>query len=97
MSKHLKLSVKVAEQLKTNKFVEQSRYEVDENDKDQAKKDPSVLNVDDGQKQIKIYDSQENIEMNHLDKSSPVIEAEDEGSDLTQQIFQPTATTLDKQ
>jgi len=27
-----------------------------------------VLNVDDGQKQIKIYDEQENIEMKHLDK-----------------------------
>ena len=71
VTKHLKLSVKVAEQLNTKQFVQQSMYQGDKNDEEEANKDPRILNVDDGQKQIKIYESQEQIEMKHLDKPAP--------------------------
>ena len=67
VQKHLKLSVKVAESLNTKQFVKQSQYKVTEAD-EKNKEDNQVLNVDDGQKQIKIYDSQDPITMNHVDK-----------------------------
>lgn len=62
-------------------------YQAD--DKDQKVSDPNML-VDEGSKQIKIYDSQEHIEMKHLDKEK---ENEEEG---IMENFQPAGTTLDK-
>ena len=88
VTKHLKLSVKVAEQLNTKQFVQQSMYQADGKDDTKKASDPNML-VDDGSKQIKIYDSQEHIEMKHLDQDN------EEGEGLMEN-FQPTGTTLDK-
>lgn len=92
VTKHLKLSVKVAEQLNTKQFVEQSMYQADEKtEADQNNKDPRILNVDDGQKQIKIYDSQEKIEMKHLNGG---VVSNNEGTQIAEN-FQPMGHTLD--
>lgn len=48
--------------------MQQSLYKPDAK-VDEVPQDPKVLHIDDGSKQIKIYDSQEQIEMKHLDKS----------------------------
>lgn len=60
VSKHLKLSVKVAEQLNTKQFVQQSIYKAEAKEEaEKVKKSENILHVENGQKQIKIYDSQE--------------------------------------
>ena len=61
VQKHLKLSVKMAETLNTKQFVQKSLYKGDQAQEleEEKKRDPTVLHVDDGNKQIKIYDSQD--------------------------------------
>jgi hypothetical protein len=55
-----------------------------EKEEELKNKDPTVLHMEDGSKQIKIYDSQEKIEMKHLDKNQNEAAPGDEGTDIAE-------------
>lgn len=84
VQKHLKLSVKVAESLNTKQFVQQSMFK---GEADDSKINDTSVVLDDGQKQIKMYDSGDEKSENKSDLAEKQVEIA--------QTFQPTGTTLD--
>ena len=82
VQKHLKLSVKVAESLNTNKFVQSSLY------KSENPNDKSM----DAEAQVKIYEPEQNIEDTKLDEQETDV---NKSLDLTK-TFMPVGNTLDQ-
>lgn len=96
VQKHLKLSVKVAETLNTKSFVKQSQIHKKEQEADKSmvskEADNSIL-VDDGSKQIKIYNPETDEKKQEYISSDKNAEA-DESVELAQN-FMPIGNTLD--
>ena len=57
VSKHMKLSVKVAEELNTKSFVEQSMYDKTKINMDEAQKVEDAKMIEEKKTQVKFYDS----------------------------------------